>query len=56
MQNNACCVFKNNSFIVPKLSVLQESHIYKNLGLVVNDLKVSIQSLLIIINILLYNL
>lgn len=34
-----------NPFLTPKLSILWEINIYQNLGLAVNDLKVSVKSL-----------
>lgn len=49
-------VYSKNPFILLKLSILWEFHIYQSIGLVIDDLKVSIQSLWISINILLYNL
>lgn len=38
-------VYSKNPFILLKLSILWEFHIYQSIGLVIDDLKVSIQSL-----------
>lgn len=38
-------VYSKNLFILPKLPILQRFHVYHILGLVDNNLKVSIQSL-----------